>query len=50
MEIESFREKIKSQSLRVVNTLFFLLKNLFYASAQAENKQNFNSKVKTYPG
>ena len=30
---------------------FFLLKNLLYASAQAENKQNFKSTVKkTYPG
>ena len=55
MEIDSFRVKIKSHYFLLIlfklyTLFFFRLKNLLYASAQAENKQNFKSTVKTYPG
>ena len=55
MEMDSFREKIKSHYFLLIlfklyTLFFFLLKNLLYASAQAENKQNFKSTVKAYPG
>ena len=53
MEIDSFREKIKSHYFLLIlfklyTLFFFLLKNLLYASAQAENKQNFKSTVKKH--